>query len=670
MSSQRSVNDSRVERRAEPLGSASPVWWLVFRRELTDLWIGGRVLVLLILFSVVMSVTSILREVESQLSLIPPAEMVFLTVLGSISFSLFIGLIIGADSFSGERERATLEPLLLTPTSRRQIVLGKFLAAVSPWPVALILSVPYIAVLSQGDEVLGQAVILGAALGSLLTVAFTGFGMLVSIWSNSNRISLFVSLLVYLIFFIPTQFPGSAQKGDLGYAIQQLNPMQASSEFLEKVLVNNRTVQERSSYLVAAEASAAAVLGLLFLYAAPRLRLEGEAPRLGLPQRRVAALSVIIIVCLIVSLSTVLPLQAATFVGAERLQAEQSSEPEQPLQITIDLDYKTLSAGEEIEFNTVVTNNGTQDAPPTHVAMNIIKLGKGDPVDPEDWSPERTQSIDSLGPGESVEQSWLVEAILEGDYMVYMTVIVKPDGPEATSQPISSSGIHLTVAGFANTNPGGVVPLAIGLPIVLMLGASFLRRSWRQGVETGGANAGLLRFTLVGVGIIVILALLTILSMSSLSPATGPAEAAQPTAASSASEPTQSDAATTVSLEIDTATGADEFKYVQETLEAPAGSTITLTFNNRTDAKDEVGHNWVLVEPGQEESVLANAIAAGDGKDWLDVNDPGIIAHTKLIEGEKNDTITFDAPAPGTYTYLSTFPEQYAGGMKGTLTIK
>ena len=33
-------------------------------------------------------------------------------------------------------------------------------------------------------------------------------------------------------------------------------------------------------------------------------------------------------------------------------------------------------------------------------------------------------------------------------------------------------------------------------------------------------------------------------------------------------------------------------------------------------------------------------------------------------------TVNTTGLAPGTYTYLSTFPEQYAGGMKGTLTIK
>lgn len=134
--------------------------------------------------------------------------------------------------------------------------------------------------------------------------------------------------------------------------------------------------------------------------------------------------------------------------------------------------------------------------------------------------------------------------------------------------------------------------------------------------------------------------------------------------------PNQSDAPGTLALEIGTATGAQEFKYDKDTLEAPAGSKIKLKFTNNTNPKDEVGHNWVLVKPGQEESVLANGIKAGDNKDWLDVKDPGILARTRLLEGNQKHTITFDAPPVGTYVFLCTFPEHYAGGMKGTLIVK
>ncbi|HEU5090712.1 MAG TPA: plastocyanin/azurin family copper-binding protein, partial [Roseiflexaceae bacterium] len=32
--------------------------------------------------------------------------------------------------------------------------------------------------------------------------------------------------------------------------------------------------------------------------------------------------------------------------------------------------------------------------------------------------------------------------------------------------------------------------------------------------------------------------------------------------------------------------------------------------------------------------------------------------------------VTFKAPAPGTYTFLCTYPGHYAAGMKGTLTVE
>jgi hypothetical protein len=122
------------------------------------------------------------------------------------------------------------------------------------------------------------------------------------------------------------------------------------------------------------------------------------------------------------------------------------------------------------------------------VAMNIVNVGKGgDPVDPEDWSPERTQSIEPLAPGQAATLTWRVNAILSGDYMVYMVAIPEPAGPEATSRPVASAGIHLIVEPFTNLNPSGVLPVALGMPAGLSLGTVLLLRRRRQALETGGA---------------------------------------------------------------------------------------------------------------------------------------------------------------------------------------
>ncbi len=462
MSDTQNVDD----RRLEPSSAASPGWWVMAARELTDLWVGGRALLLLILFSVLLGILSFLLATDVELSLIPPKEMTFLTLQATIAVGLFMGLVLGADSISGERDRETLEGLLLTPTSRRQIVAGKYLAAVSPWPAALAVASPHLALLSPDGELVRQALLWGALLGSLLVGAFTGLGMLVSVWSSSNKTSYSLSLVISLLCFLPTQLPASAQAGAVGSFIQGANPLAAANHFLGKVLVSHRSLDEMRGWLLAPVLCTALVLGLLFWYAGPRLRLEGGIASMALPYwRRAGGLS--LTACLMVSLGAP---------PAMALPPAASLEAARPLRISLDADSKVAKTGDVFEFHTLLTNHGSEGWSELVVAMNIVNLKDGDPVDPEDWSPQRTQFVKHLGPGQSVNQTWTIRAILKGDYLVYLVVISRPQGRDVTSQPLASSGLHLTVTPFVTLNPGGVLPLAIGMPASLTLVMAFLRR--------------------------------------------------------------------------------------------------------------------------------------------------------------------------------------------------
>jgi len=468
----------RVERRPVPAGRGTPTWWVVFKKELGDLWIGGKALQLTVIYMVVLGIYSYVTEHDSLLRFVPPKEMVFELTKAAIVASVFVGLIIGADSLSGERERATLEGLLLTPTSRLQIVVGKFLAAASPGPAALAITIPYMKLLAQGDEVFGQAVIWGAGLGCVLTLAFTALAMFVGFWCNSNKTSLFVSLCLYLLFLLPTQLPGHAQGGTMGLFGQWVNPLAAPRVFLATLLVNNWTLDRAWSWLLSPLAFAFLNFGLLFWYAGPALRLEGgKARHVRGPRARIAA------VFLLASLLSF----GASPAWARLQQAAPAAQATGQLQVSIDVTAKTVRAGTPILYNTVVTNTGTEPTAPLIVAMNIINLNaKGDIVDPEDWSPQRTQYTDHLAPGQSASLSWRINAILDGDYMVYMVVIPPPAGPEATSHPVASPGIHLTVTKFTRLNPGGVIPYAIGGPLLLGLVIFFVYRYRHRQIDAGG----------------------------------------------------------------------------------------------------------------------------------------------------------------------------------------
>lgn len=662
------LSSAQRDARVDTAAPAVPTWWVVFTSEVHGLWVGGKAPVLLLLFSIVLGLHAFVTAYNVELSLMPPKEMVYETVKTAIAVGVFLGMIIGADSISGERERGTLEALLLTPTRRRQIVVGKFLAALTPWPVALALTIPYMAVLGQGDEVLGPAVLWGALLGTVLTVAYTGTGILVSFWSNTNRTSYLVSLGIYILILVPSQLPGRAQTGAAGQFLQQLNPLAAVNHFLSKTLVNNNPVEEWVTWLWSPSVFAVLVLGLLIVYSAPGLRLE--AGRSGIIRQvwhrlaaRLTALCLVLAACLIVTTAVT----AASVEGTIPTAPSRFAIGEAPVEITVDIDYVTVKTGDPIFFDTVVVNPLGEPSPPLIVAMNIINLDQeADVVDPEDWSPERTQYVDQLAPDAAATLSWRVNAILDGDYIVYMVVMPEPAGRDATSQAVASTGIHLTVMPFTRLNPRGILPLVLGAPLVLALGTIVTLGIRRRETEQDAYPMPFLKLGLVAAGVVLSMGLLSAFAITSQS-----APVAGGGGSGASGPPTQSGAAgRAILLEVDTSTEPEDLSYVQTALVAPAGSMITLTLNNRTDADDEIGHNWVLVQPGQEESVLANGIAAGDDRDWLDVDDPGIIAHTALIEGDDSDSITFPAPPAGIYTFLCTFPEHHAGGMVGTLTIE
>ncbi len=465
---------TRIERR-----STRGAWLVVFKQEVVELWVGGRAINLLILYSLLLGLLTFLLATNTELNLIPPKEMVFLTLLNTISFGVFIGMIVGADGISGERERGTLEVLLLTPASRRQLILGKLLASLTPWPAAFLISLPALFVVAQGDEVFGQAVLLGALIGTALAIAFAGFGLLVSTWANANKTSMFICLIVWLLLFMMTQLPGEVQKGDFGYFVQRINPLQATSEFMEKVLVNNRSVWERDEYLRSSVAAVVLVLFALFVIAAPRLRLDaGGSRRL---RARWGSLSGMVLTALLLLALGAGPAMA---LGGPLSQTDGSD-----LEVTMEETFLEVKTGDEVDFDTLLENNGTEDSPPVIMALNIIKLS-GDVVDPEDWSPERTQKVDFVPAGDQIRHSWTIEAILKGDYMVYVVGVSEP-GEQSTSHPITSPGLHLTIGAFQRLNPQGVLPVVIAVPLgvtlaLLVLVRLRLRRLGRDAPDEGG----------------------------------------------------------------------------------------------------------------------------------------------------------------------------------------
>jgi ABC-2 type transport system permease protein len=248
--------------------------FVVAGQESRDLWVGGRGPLLLFAHSVLLSVVTYVTASNLALNFLEQREAVNLVLQVAVTVGVLVALVVSADTISGERERGTLESLLLTPASRRAILAGKFLAALSVWFAAFLVSIPYLWVLARGVYIVDRTLLLGLIVGTLLAVGLVAIGLLVSAVSNSNKVSLAVSLFLLLAFFAPTQLPRLPQ-GWSGDLLRRANPVGAGLHYLNGVLVTGFSWTRELSYLISPLVVVAVAGGLLAIFGARIVRLTG-----------------------------------------------------------------------------------------------------------------------------------------------------------------------------------------------------------------------------------------------------------------------------------------------------------------------------------------------------------------------------------------------------------
>lgn len=134
-------------------------------------------------------------------------------------------------------------------------------------------------------------------------------------------------------------------------------------------------------------------------------------------------------------------------------------------------------------------------------------------------------------------------------------------------------------------------------------------------------------------------------------------------------EEDQADIPESVELTIE---GNDQMKYNKEKLTAYAGQEVTLTLKHTGEMSLEaMGHNVVILTKGTDVAdFAADAVAAGVDAGHIPAERKDeVIAHTKLVGGGEETTITFTAPEKGTYDFICSFPGHY-GMMKGKFIVK
>lgn len=107
--------------------------------------------------------------------------------------------------------------------------------------------------------------------------------------------------------------------------------------------------------------------------------------------------------------------------------------------------------------------------------------------------------------------------------------------------------------------------------------------------------------------------------------------------------------------------GNDQMQFNKKELHAKAGQEVTLVLKHTgTMEKLAMGHNWCLLKKGVDMNEFAMEALKANDNEYIPKGTNKLIAHTKLIGGGEETSITFTAPKAGVYTFLCTFPGHHA----------
>ena len=437
-------------------------WWVVMSTELRQLWLSWKGPLFLLVFSLFLSVYIFLLAHDPENNVLSQSKMINLILESIILAGSLMALLLGANAFSGERDRQTLESLLLTPAPRGQIATGKLLAVLSLWLGLIPVAIPYMLLMTDGTSVVTEALLVLVILGTCVAWFSAGIGILCSGLAPTNITSFAMSLAVMALLTVPTQLPGNVQDFPAVKWFIVINPVTAAAKYRIAVILDGESWTDSLSLWIAPLISVLLIIGVVPFFLNKYLSLQGG---INARKRTIPKVAVILVVGMLLLGGLAAPVWGQG--------------PDEALSIEVSQDSGSILAGEWIEFNTVLHNTSDAATPPLVAHLNVAAVEPGPYVDPEDWSPNRTRYVAAIQSGDSVQLQWRVHALMEGEFGVFVTII----SSERSFSSVASSPLHLHVEPDQVLPMDNVVPVITIVPIIpLVLFLVGLVSAWRRRV--------------------------------------------------------------------------------------------------------------------------------------------------------------------------------------------
>ena len=191
--------------------------------------------------SLVLSAFGLLLVGNTELSLLDDAQAIYMMAGIILTLAALIAVVRGSDGFAGERDRETLEVLLISPASGEDLALGKLAALMVSWLLLYLLAVPYLWAVGNAGQNLSAVLLYLFLAGTILMTIFGALVLSLSARVKSFKGAMSAGLVILLFAAAPVALGPSLRQSFIGRVLDWLNPFAITMNMLDAVIIDSQT---------------------------------------------------------------------------------------------------------------------------------------------------------------------------------------------------------------------------------------------------------------------------------------------------------------------------------------------------------------------------------------------------------------------------------------------
>lgn len=133
-----------------------------------------------------------------------------------------------------------------------------------------------------------------------------------------------------------------------------------------------------------------------------------------------------------------------------------------------------IDLGDRTDIELTITNTGNEPLSDAFAHIDVVDLDSEESADAEDWSSVLNRSIPTIAPGESATITWDIQPITPGTYTLYAVALSADSAAVAVTDTVT-----INVADKRSLNPNGILPVAVGAPLLVGAALAFRFRRHR-----------------------------------------------------------------------------------------------------------------------------------------------------------------------------------------------